>query len=231
MEPTHAGLIFALVPAIVLVRDRALDRRRRRALNRSLHELRRPLQALALAGEGPQDGGPPGFLELALAALADLDRAVNGGGGTQHRMELSSSRDLIVAAVARWRSRSPSLGLKLYWDAGEAIVLADRDRIAQALDNMIANALEHGRPPLALTASLVSGRVRITLADAGVRAAASPNRNANGGGPDPRRGHGLALVSDVAAAHGGRFALSRSRRGSVAALELPLAGPRAAAAA
>jgi signal transduction histidine kinase len=44
-----------------------------------------------------------------------------------------------------------------------------------------------------------------------------------------RRGHGLALVSEIAAAHGGRFAISRSPNGTVAALELPLAGPAAVA--
>ncbi len=37
-----------------------------------------------------------------------------------------------------------------------------------------------------------------------------------------RRGHGLAVVRRAAAAHGGRFALRRSERGSLAVLELPL---------
>ncbi|MFN8161500.1 MAG: hypothetical protein U0R52_10725 [Solirubrobacterales bacterium] len=38
------------------------------------------------------------------------------------------------------------------------------------------------------------------------------------------RGHGLAVVRRVAAAHGGRFALDRGAIRSVAVLELPLAG-------
>ena len=41
-----------------------------------------------------------------------------------------------------------------------------------------------------------------------------------------RHGHGLAVVRQVAAAHRGRFALRRSERGSLALLELPLAGDR-----
>jgi signal transduction histidine kinase len=218
-----SGWVFAAVPAIALVVDRVRDRRRRRELNRGLHELRRPLQALALGGEGRA-----GFLDLALAALADVDRVVNGAGAAGVQPELVSARELVVAAIGRWRSRDSKLDIRLYWDAGGAVLLAEPDRIAQALDNLIANALEHGGSPLRLTGAAVGGRVRITLSDsgAGLRAL-SRSRTANGNGsrpaPDARRGHGLAVVSEIAAAHGGRFALGRSHRGTVAALELPLA--------
>ena len=47
--------------------------RRRRELNRSLHELRRPLQALALSN-GRDYEAADGFLDLAMSALGDLDR-------------------------------------------------------------------------------------------------------------------------------------------------------------
>ncbi len=40
---------------------------------------------------------------------------------------------------------------------------------------------------------------------------------------DPRHGHGLEVVREVAAAHGGRFALRSEGQATVAALELPLA--------
>ena len=42
---------------------------------------------------------------------------------------------------------------------------------------------------------------------------------------DPRRGHGTDVVSRVASAHSGRFALCETGSGCVAALELPLAEP------
>jgi signal transduction histidine kinase len=223
------GWLFAALPAAVLVRDRFRERRRRRQLNRFLHELRRPLQALALGGQGRA-----GFLDLALAALADVDRAVNGDTADA-RPTLVSARELVVAALGRWRARDPKLDIRLYWDAGGAMLLADPDRIAQALDNLIANALEHGGSPLRLTGAAVGGRVRITLSDSGPGLPAlSRSRTANGiglrPGPDARRGHGLAVVSEIAAAHGGRFALGRSHRGAVAALELPLARADALAA-
>jgi hypothetical protein len=97
-------------------------------------------------------------------------------------------------------------------------VEGDPARLAQAIDNLIANALEHGGPPLVITGARVAGRIRITVANgAGERAAGSP--------PDPRRGHGTEVVSEVASAHRGRFALCHTGSGCVAALELPLADP------
>ena len=43
---------------------------------------------------------------------------------------------------------------------------------------------------------------------------------------DPRRGHGTQVVSEVASAHRGRFALCETGSGCVAALELPLGRAR-----
>jgi signal transduction histidine kinase len=227
-----SGWLFAAVPAAVIVHDRMVERRRRRQLNRSLHELRRPLQAMALGGVNRNVDSGGGFLDLAMSALTDLDHLVNGAAacppGARH--ELLSCRELVVAAVGRWRAGDSEVNLELFWDAGEAIVSADAEQIARALDNMIANAIEHGGPRLALTASVVSGKVRLTLSDwsrspywGARRQAASSNGAAPPQARDPRRGHGLEIVTEIAAAHGGRFALSRSVQGTVAALELPLA--------
>jgi signal transduction histidine kinase len=222
-----SGWLFGLLPALALARERVRSRTQRRALNRSLHELRRPLQAVAL-GADAGSGAPLGFLDLALSALGDLDRALNGADEPREHRELVSGRRIAVAAAGRWRGGRSAVELKLFWDAGEAMLLADAGRVGQALDNLIANALEHGGPPLWLTASVVGDRVRMTISDGGAGAGASgrsPNgaRNRLRPAPEPRRGHGLAVVSQIAEAHGGRFALSSSRLGSVAALELPLA--------
>ncbi|MDX6616597.1 MAG: two-component system, OmpR family, sensor kinase, partial [Solirubrobacterales bacterium] len=222
MGDLDTGIFFAIVPAAVLLRDRVRSRRRRYELNRSLHELRRPLQALALSNKRDY-AAADGFLDLAMSALGDLDRAVNGQASNGvGRREVVSSHELAVAAAGRWRSSHPGIELQLYWDAGPAAIVAIPEQIGQAFDNLIANALEHGSPPLSLTACTISGRVRITISDRGPGAGLSGS-NGNGSAPE-RRGHGLALVSEIAAAHGGRFAISRSQNGTVAALELPLAG-------
>jgi two-component sensor histidine kinase len=97
-------------------------------------------------------------------------------------------------------------------------VEGDPGRLAQAFDNLVSNALEHGGPPVVVTGARVADRVRITIAN-GTDGEPRPTR------PDPRRGHGTKIVSEVAGAHRGRFALCRTGSGCVAALELPLAAP------
>jgi signal transduction histidine kinase len=223
-------------------------RRRTEELNRALHELRRPLQALILL---EQESGAPapsasggarrGFLELSLCALEDLDSLVNGRGAavTPRRV---SCRELILASIERWRPAAGERNLRLYWDAGPAFVEGDPAGVSRALDNILANAIEHGGPPLAVTGARVGGRLRITVANGSQGGARNgvpvPSNDGAGSEAGPegspregRRGQGIPIVSEVARAHGGRFALYRSDEGCVAALELPLAEAAAARAA
>jgi C4-dicarboxylate-specific signal transduction histidine kinase len=124
-----------------------------------------------------------------------------------------------MACLERWRPQaSRADGIRVYWDAGPAPIDGDAARLTQALDNLLANAIEHGGPPIVITGARVAGRLRITIAN-GVQ----PGRVAHTA--DPRRGHGTDVVSEVASAHGGRFALCQTASGCVAALELPLAEP------
>lgn len=204
--------------------------RRRSALNEALHELRRPLQAVALAvGPGPAGtGSDEGPIELATAALERLDREINGGPlapalGTIDAAALAS------AAVARWqaRVRLADGSLELRWNAGRALIRGDRGALGQALDNLIVNAIEHGGPTIVVAGRLHQGHLRIAVADSGL--AARPRSRRHG----PARvivrlsgrhhhGHGLVVVRRVAADHAGRFTLRQAERGSLAVLELPL---------
>ncbi|HET8592340.1 MAG TPA: ATP-binding protein [Solirubrobacterales bacterium] len=204
----------------------------RRSLNRALHELRRPLQALVLLDDPPaRPAAPPsaagrrGLLELITTALDDLDRAVNGGEESTGFRRFSC-REHVFACLERWRhAAAPAGGFRVYWDAGPAPVEGDPARLAQALDNLVANALEHGGPPLLVTGARVAGRVRITIANGSAEACGGGSVRRDGDSADPRRGHGTDLVTEVASAHRGRFALCHTGGGSVAALELPLAEP------
>lgn len=209
----------------MVVVGQILGRRRRRiALNRALHELRRPLQALALSLPDSRFAGlraAPGSMELALAALEGLDREVNG---VRARPELGPvrCRELTEAAVMRCRGRAAEHGVRVRtrWMGGTAVVVGDRLALAAALDNLLANAIEHGGPEVTIAASVRAGRLRMAVVDGGVAAQARPREGAR-----PHRGHGLRIVRSIAAEHGGRFALQHSRDGAVAMLELPLAPP------
>ncbi|MEK6277676.1 MAG: HAMP domain-containing sensor histidine kinase [Actinomycetota bacterium] len=230
-DTAAAGWPLAASLGVAIGFGRVRAGRRRTALNRALHELRRPLQALALAIPGARAAaGTPAPLDLAIAALADLEREINGGGPPRPWQPVSC-RELLGAAVGRWRGRARLAGgtIELRWRAGAAAVVADPARISQAVDNLIVNALQHGGPHVAVEARLGSGRLRIVVADDG--SAARPAGWSDSPGQviarltgRRRHGHGLAVVREVAAEHGGRFALHRSEQGSVAVLELPLAG-------
>ncbi len=229
-----AGWPLAATLAAVAAAQGLRAGRRRSALNEALHELRRPLQAIALAGGG-SPGAPPvleSSVRLAAAALERLDREVNGGGLLRPPEEVEL-RPVLESAVRRWRARASLSGasLSLRWRAGRAAVVGDRVELAQALDNLIVNAIEHGGPEISVDVRPYKGRVRIVIADSG--RAARPAARADTPADviarlsgRRRRGHGLSVVRQVAAAHDGRFALRRSERGSLALLELPLAGDR-----
>jgi two-component system OmpR family sensor kinase len=231
IDSIAAGLVLAcpavLTCATVVVAERARLRRRREPLNRALHELRRPLQALVLqASAGPAAGQGRDHLAQALDALADIDREVNGCEPPPPRA-VADARALASDAVRRWRGPAALEGrsLDLSWRANGTRLLCDEGAIARALDNLIANALEHGSGPIRVEGSERAGKLRLTVADGTAAGGRAPSPAARR--PGGRRGHGLRIVAEVAAAHGGRFAACSHAAGASAVLELPVAAPPA----
>jgi signal transduction histidine kinase len=211
--------------------------RRRMALNEALHELRRPLQALALAVPGGRAGeasATQGSLQMASAALERLEREINGETVTVVRSPLLA-RPLLDSAIGRWQGRAVLAGgsLALRWRAGEAIVHGDRCGLSQAFDNLIVNAIEHGGPDVLVEAEVRRGRLCLSVTDRGCESRADsrgrrPARLISRLSGRRLHGHGLRVVRRTAAAHGGDFRLRSSALGAEAVLELPLSGPVAA---
>jgi signal transduction histidine kinase len=243
LAPARLAVLPALGGAGATFAAAFRDGRRRTVLNERLHELRRPLQALALmAPRGGPPGAGDGSVEMAAAALAALEWEINGereAGATA----IVALRPLLEAARRRWHGQAAmcGTGLGLRWDADEAVVEGNRLELAAALDNLIANALEHGGGQVELAADLAGDRICLAVVDSGSGAGRrARQREAVLKGRDARRrrdlrgpfgrlpgrarhGHGLRLVRRTAARHGGAFALHKGECGTSAVLELPLA--------
>jgi signal transduction histidine kinase len=113
------------------------------------------------------------------------------------------------AGVARRRPAQPT-------------VRGDRLRLAQALGNLIANAIEHGGPDVSVRVVTRADAVRVEVWDSGpgLRApvAQLARRARRGRGA---RGRGLAIALEIARSHGGTVAAAPVRAGARVVLELP----------
>ena len=104
----------------------------------------------------------------------------------------------------------------------DAVVLADPGRLTQAMDNLVTNALRHGRAPVRVRVTPHSETVEIAVTDAGdgVDPEMVPRlfgRFATGSAKGT--GLGLHIVRELARAHGGE-ASYRSDDGAFV-IELP----------
>lgn len=197
---------------------------------RASHEVRGPLTVALLAldgmvGRGEIEADAALGLELQLRrarlGLEDLTAAVDGARAPDRLAPLLVTALLAHAGLA-WRPVAQARGIELSIGpapAGAAVV-ADQDRLAQALGNLLANALEHGAGPVAVRARALNGRLRLEVRDGGAGLQApirSLSRRPRGG-----RGHGLAIAAAIAERHGGRLVAAPSAAGATVALELPL---------
>jgi signal transduction histidine kinase len=165
---------------------------------------------------------------MAAVALERLEREINGEPAVPAVAPLAV-RPLLESAVERWQARVALGGgsIELEGAGVGAWLRGDGCGLARALDNLIANAIEHGGPEIVVGASLAEGRLRIAVRDSGP--AASPGSRRRGAarplarlGGRARRGHGLRVVRRIATAHRGTFVLRRGAGGTVAEVELPL---------
>jgi len=221
------GFALAALGAIEL-------RRRREMVARACHELRGPLTAvrLSLATMERRQEAPPERLatldhELRRAGLAlDDFAAARSGRRIVDREELVEVAELLEEQFHSWEAVAGAfhsvvvLGCLL----PGSIVVGDRLRLAQAISNLIANALEHGPGRIELAARLVGPRhVRIEVIDEGPGLPTTLDeltRRARAG--RGRRGRGLAIAAQIAERHRGRLVAAPTRRGTRIGVELPL---------
>jgi signal transduction histidine kinase len=204
-----AAALATSTAALALALARA--RRKLELVARADHELRGPAAALLLAvermGRDPRHlGAARGLLielERLRTGLDDLAAARTGSRAAARPVELRLDR-LAAAAAAAARPLAAARGRRVSfdWRGGPGRVRADRGRVAQALANLTANAVEHGDGTVEVRGREEHGAVRVEVRD---------------------RGRGLAIAADAARDAGGRLLVERSGEETVAALELPVA--------
>jgi signal transduction histidine kinase len=212
-----AGWLLAGALAVLVVRLRA----RLELVARAEHELRGPLTAFGL-GLHAARGTPAGRrlavvldseLARARAGLADL-AAARRGGRAEPVLEPVRADALLRSAGAAWDVAAQARGrrIRVRSPAGPAMVRGDRDRLAQALGNVMANAVEHGDGDVSVSALRAGGRLRIEVTNA-TRATATSW---------PDRGRGLEIAAEAAADSGGSLITAIGPHRAHAVLDLPL---------
>jgi two-component system phosphate regulon sensor histidine kinase PhoR len=239
------------VGAVAVLRDvtelRRLERARRELTANVSHELRTPLTSIKgfaetlLAGAMRDERTCRHFLEIIdqeanrlvklVDDLLDLSRLESKRLG----LELGQVRvgDVVAEAVTKMRQLAGGRALELRPAPGDVTVLADRDRLAQVMTNLLDNAIKFtpdgGR--IAVGWRTLNGEVEVTVADngPGISPADLPHiferfykadraRAATAGGT----GLGLAITKHIVEAHGGRIRVaSAPGEGTTFAFTLP----------
>jgi signal transduction histidine kinase len=193
--------------AVVLLA--ALHLRHRELVARARHELAGPLQAAGLAlhaarRERPSPRLAAIDLELRRATLAldDLD-AARAGRAVADTVQTVDVGCLLAEQALAWQPVVRERGRSLRVAAASGLLVhADPVRLAQAVGNLLANALEHGEGRIELRAGAEGSAVRIEVRDEGPGVARVLRRPRAGRG---ERGRGLAIAADIARRHGGRM--------------------------
>jgi two-component system, OmpR family, sensor kinase len=187
------------------------------------HELRTPLGRMVLQIDlALRRDRAAGELRAALVRLRDdagglvrlADDLLLLARADEGRLPLRpvplDAQRLLADAADRFGAQARTAGRDIHVDAEPGLaVVADPDRIAQVLDNLVDNALRHGGGPVALRAARRDGRVELHVTDAGAgfppgfagrafdRFATATTGRSQGG-----TGLGLAIVAAIAGAHG-----------------------------
>ena len=210
------------------------------------HDLRNPLQAIAMAGEvlridqsrasqvQKQIAATSGRMGRLIAHVLDLSRLQSGAGliGSREMRDLAA---LLREVVAESRASHPGAEIvERYFGVGEAYI--DADRIAQVIGNLVSNARHHGTSgkPILIEGERRDGNVvlRVTNHGPAITAAAlqtlfEPFKRGSLDNPGNPRGLGMGLyiASSIVREHGGSLEVNSGDGLVTFTVTLPSAGP------
>jgi signal transduction histidine kinase len=140
---------------------------------------------------------------------------------------------LIYSVVRRVRARSPEVDISMTFAEPLPMVMADRDRIEEVLQNLLDNAIKYspGQPKIEIACNVTSEEVIVSVKDNGMGIALREQeqifqRFQRVGDPlaqtTPGAGLGLYICKAIVEAHGGRMWVeSTLRQGSTFFFSLP----------
>ena len=219
-----------------------VDRARTHLLAMLGHDLRNPLQTISMAANllqisGGEDriGGrlktASGRMQRLITDVMDMSR-LHTGLGLGMALERTDLRALVVELVEEMKLGHP--GVVYLLDAGAAVhAHADRDRLAQVVNNLVSNARHHGEPGQPVRIGLVqtaAGGAAISVRNAGApipdELAAgmfNPFKRTSLHNPTNRTGLGIGLyiASEIVSGHGGTLAYAYEAPHVVFTVELP----------
>jgi len=199
-----------------------------------VHEVRSPVAALSAIAEtvgvaGLQHEARSELVRLALSACRGIERIVADVAITSLHVETVDLAALIADAVATARLRGAVVQTDVAADL--PCLEADPERLRQALDNLLANAVTHGRGAgVVVSAVAVDGVVKISVEDDGPGIPRADLEKIFDPGvrldrTRPGSGLGLAVTRGVVEAHGGRVeVVSSAGHGTTFTIELPYGG-------
>jgi two-component system, OmpR family, sensor kinase len=226
--PEAADEIAALGRTLngMLDRVEAAVARERRVVSDASHELRTPLTTLraevdlALMGDR-QKAELRAALQSASEEARRMSRLADDllvvARADQGRLPLHTrplvARELLENAARRARAGAEVRGRAIAVGdlPDDCVVRADPDRAAQALDNLVTNALRYGDGTITLSARSNGDHVELHVTDQGhgfpedllAHAFERFGRGQDTRADEPGSGLGLALVEAIAVAHGG----------------------------
>ncbi len=211
------------------------------------HDLKNPLQAIAMAATMLERSADPATIERHVAvvrrARARMERLIRDlldlssleAGRLRLDAQPLDAAALVAEVVAMQAPMTDHAGVRLVADAppdaGELV--ADRDRVVQVFSNLVANAIAFTPRDGTITVRCraAGDAVRFEVADTGKGIAPSDQPfvfDAFWRSSDSRQGTGLglAIARGVVEAHGGTIGVaSEPGRGTTFSFTMPRAGP------
>jgi signal transduction histidine kinase len=227
----------------MLARLRVAFERERQFVADASHELRTPIAVIKAELEGALRSGEvgPGAREAVVGAVEECDSlaalaedllviARGADGELPVRPEAIDAAEFLGSVRDRFTDRARARERKIRIKVEDPVSLAaDPLRMRQALGNLVDNALRHGRGDVVLRAGADDATTWIEVSDSGpgfdpALAETAFERFTRGDAARTRGGAGLglAIVSAIAAAHGGSVEIVAGA-GATVRLALPAA--------